>query len=410
MNIWIKSGTKQRVQKMFNKILRQKKTQLEEQIKLIEKSIQEREQYLGNINSQIEQTGRNLKEIQSKLIESRKTLDEYRHELGIAEGIITMQELGMEYTPNCNDLNKLAVKKENIQKSIASLIGNNEAIITTRVYRIDGSEAKGRQFQKTFCENLLIGFNSYYNKKKKSVTQTNITKTEELLEKKFITINNKAGLMGVCINQEYLSYCIQLLYVELDEKIAKTEERERIKEEHRRLKEQEKLLAEAERAKLELQKQRRMYEQSLAKALNEQERQEFEAKLKEIDKREADVDYRINNSKAGYLYITATKAMPNMTKLGVTRRLNPLVRIQELSTASTPWPFVCYGLVFSDDAFDLETRIHEYFDNKRVNQENKHKEFFYITPQEAIKVLKEKFGCDVHFVNEEEGEDVNGIE
>lgn len=390
---------------MFNKLLRGQKDKLEEQINLIEKSIQEREQYLSNINSQIEQTGRNLKEIQSKLIESRKTLDEYRHELGIAEGIITMQELGMEYTPNCNDLNELVVKKVNIQKSIASLIGNNEAIITTRVYRIDGSEAKGRQFQKTFCENLLIGFNSYYNKKKQSVTQANITKTEELLKKKFITINNKAGLMGVCINQHYLTYCIQLLYAELDEKIAKAEERERIKEEHRRLKEQEKLLAEAEKAKADLQKQRRMYEQSLAKALNEQERQEFEAKLKEIDKREADVDYRINNSKAGYLYITATKAMPNMTKLGVTRRLNPLVRIQELSSAATPYPFVCYGLVFSDDAFDLETRIHEYFDNKRVNTENKHKEFFYITPQEAIKALKEEFGCDVHFVNEEESED-----
>ena len=390
---------------MFNKILRQRKTQLEEQINLIEKSIKEREQYLGNINSQVEHSKVMLDEIQNKLIEYKTKLNDYQHELGIAEGIITMQELGMEYTPNCNDLNELVVKKANIQKSIASLIGNNEAIITTRVYRIDGSEAKGRQFQKTFCENLLIGFNSYYNKKKKSVTQANITKTEELLKKKFIVINNKAGLMGVCINQEYLSYCIQLLYTELDEKIAKTEERERIKEEHRRLKEQEKLLAEAEKAKADLQKQRRMYEQSLAKALNEQERQEFEAKLKEIDKREADVDYRINNSKAGYLYITATKAMPNMTKLGVTRRLNPLVRIQELSTASTPWPFVCYGLVFNDNAFDLETRIHEYFDGKRVNTENKHKEFFYITPQEAIKVLKEEFGCDVHFVNEEESED-----
>ena len=390
---------------MFNKILHQRKARLEEQVNLIEKSIKEREQYLCNINSQIEQTGRNLKEIQNKLIESRKMLDEYQHELGIAEGIITMQELGMEYTTNCNDLNEITVKKANIQKSIASLIGNNEAIITTRVYRIDGSEAKGQQFQKTFCENLLIGFNSYYDKKKKSVTQANITKTEELLKKKFIAINNKAGLMGVCINHHYLSFCIQLLYVELDEKIAKAEERERIKEEHRRLREQEKLLAEAEKAKLELQKQRRMYEQSLAKALNEQERQEFEAKLKEIDKREADVDYRINNSRAGYLYITATKAMPNMTKLGVTRRLNPLVRIQELSSAATPYPFICYGLVFSDDAFDLETRIHEYFNNKRVNQENKHKEFFYITPQEAIKVLKEKFSCDVHFVNEEESED-----
>ena len=390
---------------MFNKLLRSQKNKLEEQINLIEKSIQEREQYLSNINYQIEQTGRSLKEIQSKLIESRKTLDEYRHELGITEGFITMQELGMEYTPNCNDLNELAVKKANIQKSIAFLIGNNEAIITTRVYRIDGSEAKGQQFQKTFCENLLIGFNSYYNKKKKSVTQANITKTEELLKKKFIAINNKAGLVGVCINQHYLTYCIQLLYVELDEKIIKAEERERIKEERRRLREQEKLLAEAEKAKLELQKQRRMYEQSLEKALNEQERQEFEAKLKEIDKREADVDYRINNSRAGYLYITATKAMPNMTKLGVTRRLNPLVRIQELSSAATPYPFVCYGLVFSDNAFDLETRIHEYFDDKRVNTENKHKEFFYITPQEAIKVLKEEFGCDVHFVNKEESEE-----
>ena len=389
---------------MFNNLLKKQKQDLEHQLKEIEKTIQIKTSRINELNSQIAQADDFLHKVNQNIANSKRQIEEYKLELGITEGIITMQELGMEYTPNCNDLNELAVKKANIQKSIASLIGNNKAIITTRVYRIDGSEAKGRQFQKTFCENLLICFNSYYNKKKKSATQANITKTEELLEKKFIAINNKAGLMGVCINQEYLSYCIQLLYVELDEKITKAEERERIKEEKRRLKEQEKLLVEAEKAKLELQKQRRMYEQSLEKALNEQERQAFEAKLKEIDKREADVDYRINNSKAGYLYITATKAMPNMTKIGVTRRLNPLIRIQELSTASTPWPFVCYGLVFSDDAFDLETKIHEYFNNKRVNTENKHKEFFYITPQEAIKVLKEEFGCDVHFVNDEESE------
>lgn len=39
---------------MFNKILKSKKSALEEQINLIEKSIKEREQYLCNINSQIE--------------------------------------------------------------------------------------------------------------------------------------------------------------------------------------------------------------------------------------------------------------------------------------------------------------------------------------------------------------------
>lgn len=390
---------------MFNNLLKKQKQDLECQLEEIEKTIQIKTNRINELNSQIAQADGFLRQINQNIVNSKRQIEEYKLELGIAEGIITMQELGMEYTPNCNDLNELAVKKVNIQKSIASLIGNNKAIITTRVYRIDGSEAKGKKFQKVFCENLLIGFNSYFNKKKKSITAYNYNSSIELIKSKFDKMNQKASLMGVSINSTYLALVLNLLQLELDEKIVKTEEKERIKEERRRLREQEKLLAEAEKAKLELQKQRRMYEQSLAKALNEQERQEFEAKLKEIDKREADVDYRINNSKAGYLYITATKAMPNMTKLGVTRRLNPLVRIQELSTASTPWPFVCYGLVFSDDAFDLETRIHEYFDNKRVNKENKHKEFFYITPQEAIKVLKEEFGCDVHFVNEEESGD-----
>lgn len=390
---------------MFNNLLKKQKQDLECQLEEIEKTIQIKTNRINELNSQIAQADGFLHQINQNIVNSKRQIEEYKLELGIAEGIITMQELGMEYTPNCNDLNELAVKKVNIRKSIASLIGNNKAIITTRVYRIDDSEAKGKKFQKVFCENLLIGFNSYFNKKKKSITAYNYNSSVELIKSKFDKMNQKASLMGVSINSTYLDLVLNLLQLELDEKIAKTEEKERIKEERRRLREQEKLLAEAEKAKLELQKQRRMYEQSLAKALNEQERQEFEAKLKEIDKREADVDYRINNSKAGYLYITATKAMPNMTKLGVTRRLNPLVRIQELSTASTPWPFVCYGLVFSDDAFDLETRIHEYFDNKRVNKENKHKEFFYITPQEAIKVLKEEFGCDIHFVNEEESEE-----
>ena len=390
---------------MFNAFLKKQKEKLET-------VIAERQKIADNYVNKIEESQKTLQSIldQIKLnrqiaIKKQQEIESYKSELKFYQGIIEMEELGLEYTPAFNDLDLITVKKEEVQNQIAKLIANEEAILTTRIYKIDGSEAKGKKFQKVFCENLLIGFNSYFNKKKKSITAYNYNSSVELIKSKFDKMNQKASLMGVSINSGYLNFILDLLKLQLDEKITKAEEHERIKEERRRLREQEKLLAEAEKAKLELQKQRRMYEQSLAKALNEQERQEFEAKLKEIDKREADVDYRINNSKAGYLYITATKAMPNMTKLGVTRRLNPLVRIQELSSAATPWPFKCYGLVFSDDAFDLETRIHEYFDSKRVNTENKHKEFFYITPQEAIKVLKEEFSCDVHFVNEEESED-----
>lgn len=396
--------------KVFNKLLRRQKEKLEEQINLIEKSIKEREHHLANINSQVEQSSQALSKVQDNLFESKRRLADIQQEIDFSSGVVTMQELELEYKPANHALDEISFKKSNIQAEIAKLLGAGNNIIITREYRVDGSESKGNKFQKAFCENLMIGFTTYYNSKKKTITQPNAKKTEELVRKKFKSINKKGELLGVSIAQYYLELCIKLMYLELDEKIAKTEEREKIKEERRRLKEQEKLLAEAKKAKLELQKQRRMYEQSLAKALNEQERQEFEAKLKEIDKREADVDYRINNSKAGYLYIAATKAMPDCCKLGVTRRLNPLIRLSELSSASVPFPFKCYGLVFSDNAFDLETRIHEYFDNKRVNKENKHKEFFYITPQEAIKVLKEDFGCDVHFVNDKENEDENEAE
>lgn len=361
-------------------------------------------QDLQNAYDECHQLEEQIEAKRKQLFDLDHELHQKQQDINTVNGIITMQELGAEYIPEYNNQPALERKITHIETEIGSLIGMNRAILTTRTYRIDGSEAKGQKFQKTFCENLLIGFNTYVNKKKKSITAYNLNATKELIQKKFDKMNEKADIMGVSINKKYLDLTLQLLQVELDYKLFKAEEREKLKEERRRLKEQENLLAEAEKTKLELQKQRRMYEQSLTKALTEQERQEFEAKLKEIDKREADVDYRINNSRAGYVYVTATKAMPNMTKIGVTRRLNPLVRLSELSSASVPFPFVCYGLVFSDDAFNLETKVHEYFDDKRTNIANKHKEFFNITPQEAIKVLKEEFGCDVHFVNEDESE------
>ena len=387
---------------MFNKFLRQQKAKLEQQVKSLTESIDKANITLGTINGRIEEAKSKEADFQSKLSSLEATLDEAKHELGIAEGLIEMQDLGIEYEPAMNNPTQIAKRKQFVEDQIGNMATLNQIVETTREYRIDGSSAKGRQFQKTFCDNLIVGFNAYFNKKRKAITQANFVKSRDLIEKKFDTYNKKASMMGVKISSNYLSLCTELLRLDLDEKIAKAEEKERLKEERRRLREHEKMLAEAEKTKAELQKERRMYEQSLSHALDEQERLDFEAKLKEIDKREADVDYRVNNARAGYLYVTATKAMPGMTKIGVTRRLNPLVRIQELSSASVAWPFVCYGLVFCDDAFDLETRVHAYFDKKRVKKENKHKEFFYISPKEAIDVLQNKFKCEVHFVNESE--------
>lgn len=181
---------------MLNKILRQRKNKLEEQINLIENSIENQSKQLEGINSQIESKLQKLNKIQDNLSTLETKLKEYQEEIGIAEGIITMQDLNMPYEPRFRLLDNIAFKKDNVQQSIAKLLGDNLAIITTRAYRIDGSESKGRQFQKTFCENLLIGFNTYYNSKKKVATSSNIAKTEELIRNKFQNINKKIFFDG----------------------------------------------------------------------------------------------------------------------------------------------------------------------------------------------------------------------
>lgn len=339
--------------------------------------------------------------LEAKINAQKEQLASLRENIDSTKGQIICEELKAYSYPSKKTNSETLEKQLKILNSkITSMISKDEVIINTSSYNVNGSASKGAEFQKFYGESLLISFNNYFDKKAKAITVNNYAKTRELIETYYKRMNRRASIIGDSLEPRYLNLKLQSLKLLLDIKITAAEERTQEIEEKRRLREQEKLLQEAEKAKAELAKERRMYEQSLAKALTEAERAEFEAKLKEIDKREADIDYRINNARAGYLYITATDAMPNIVKLGVTRRLNPLVRIHELSSASVPFPFVCHGLIFSDNAFDLETKIHDYFDKQRVNKNNRHKEFFNISPQEAIDILRKKFNCEVHFVDD----------
>lgn len=386
---------------MFNKTLRLTKKQLEQDIadmnntkKLIENQIQTQRATLEDLNKQLSK--------QQNIVDEYNSIIKNNH----MKGIVQLEEIGFEYIPPENTSEEYADDIQNILDQMAELLENNKAIITKHAYSIDGSTAKGNQFQKAYVKNLLIGFNAYCEKKKKAINYKNVDKTLELVQKEYKRANSKSDLLGMYINQEYCDLYCELIQAELNYKMARQEEKEQIREEKRRLKEQEKLFAEIEKAKLEIQKERRMYEQSLEKALTDAEKRVFEEKLKEIDKRENDIDYRLTHKRAGYLYIASTPSMPNMCKIGVTQRLNPLVRIYEISTAATPFPYVCHGFTFDDDVFSLENAVHKYFHDKRVNKENLRKEFFYVTPQETVDVLTNHFHKQVHFVGVNDNDEV----
>ncbi|MEK4025967.1 GIY-YIG nuclease family protein [Sporosarcina sp. FSL W7-1283] len=115
----------------------------------------------------------------------------------------------------------------------------------------------------------------------------------------------------------------------------------------------------------------------------ENQQNELEAKKEEIT--------RLANGKAGYVYVISNLGSfgDNMFKVGMTRRLNPQERVDELGSASVPFKFDIHAMIFSNDAVELENQLHQILHKQRVNKVNLRKEFFETTIQELQGVVEE---------------------
>lgn len=95
--------------------------------------------------------------------------------------------------------------------------------------------------------------------------------------------------------------------------------------------------------------------------------------------------------KAGNVYIISNVGSfgDNVFKIGMTRRLNPQDRVDELGSASVPFKFDVHSFIFSDDAVALENKLHEILNDKRVNKVNMRKEFFRTNIDDLEKIVND---------------------
>ena len=333
--------------------------------------------------------------------DAQANVDSKLESLRLAEsGFGALEEIGYErYVPTMESDN---IEKEifSAEFDIATLASKDELVLYSRTYRIDNSEAKGKKFQSNYGKNLLCGFNTYCQAKEKAINETNYNRSIELIDNCFAKFNKQGALLGIMLNPKYLTLRKQILKYKLELKIKKARENAKLREERKRIREQEKLLEEARKEKEKLEAQRKAEDIAYAKALTDEERAQIKANIDALDKRINDIDYRVNNPKAGWVYIIHSPALPDMVKIGVSRRLNgPYERIYELSSSALPFPYSLDGFCFSDDSFAIESAMHEYFDSVRVAP---NREFFYTTPNEAIDVLENKFNQNVIKSNLEE--------
>lgn len=358
-----------------------------EELESLEDVIRAKKNVLEDLNAMINQTRDSYNELKAS----------YNNLRNKTNGMIEIADSGYEFGEDSTSMPSYELEAKIVadEEKMEAMIGDNSAIVFTREYKIDGSIVKGRKFQENFVKTLLTGFNTYVAVKTKSITQANMRTTSDAVVKCFERYSKKADIVGMKFNIEYLDLAVRTMRNKAWLKERKKTEKAKIREEKRRLKEQEQLIEEIEQTKRELAKEKAQYEKALGKAMSEEEVQKIKTELEAIAKREEDCDYRLTHSRAGWLYVIDNKALPGMCKIGCTRRLDPTVRVQELSSASLPFPFVIHGLVFSEDVFALEATIHAYYNDKRVNVMNTHKEFFYVLPEEAIEVLKNEYNCEV---------------
>lgn len=335
--------------------------------------------------------------------DAQSDVDSKLESLRLAEsGFGALEEIGYErYVPTMESDN---IEKEifSAEFDIATLASKDELVLYSRTYRIDNSETKGKKFQSNYGKNLLCGFNTYCQAKEKAINETNYNRSIELIDNCFAKFNKQGALLGITLNPKYLTLRKQILKYKLELKIRKARENAKLREERKRMREQEKLLEEIAKEQEQLEKERKSMDIAFAKALTEEERQGIKAEMTKIDKRMDSLKYRREHNNAGWLYVISSPNLPGLCKVGCTRRLNPTIRVKELSSSSLPYAFRTHGFVFSDNCFELETQMHHYFDDKRVAPD---REFFYISPQEAIDVLKNKFNQEVHF-EEKDMEDI----
>ena len=105
--------------------------------------------------------------------------------------------------------------------------------------------------------------------------------------------------------------------------------------------------------------------------------------------------------RAGYVYIISNIGAfgENVYKIGMTRRLDPQDRVDELSDASVPFNFDVHAMIFSDDAPALENALHKAFESRKLNMVNQRREFFNVTLDEIKEVVRKNFDKTVEFVD-----------
>lgn len=399
-----------------------KNKQLEEKIKELEKLLPSESGQMVDLKQEIIKLTSSKNSLKEEIISLEKEklklkleIQEYKKKLIVFDEDILYQDFAL-YQPIYDFANSEQYKTrlEDIRRIQKGLIKDQKAINFYDGWTVNGSKAEGKKMINNNIKQILRCFNTECEVSIMKVKYNNIDSMESRIEKSFDSLNKIFEGEKVSITQNFLNLKLDELHLAHEYELKKQEEKEEQKRINAELREQAKLERELQEAKKIVQKEQNHFQQALdkirlalsSKNASEEQKQlllekekELSKKLNEITTQLNDIDYRASNQRAGYVYIISNIGAfgENVYKIGMTRRLEPQERVDELGDASVPFNFDIHAMIFTEDAPKLENALHKAFENKKVNMINSRREFFNVTLEEIEKVVKANFDKTVEF-------------
>lgn len=403
--------------------------ELKEEIKELKKLLNPEQQEIANLVKEIDKLkiekdkiSKEVDKLFSKKQELSNKIKLKKKDLILLDDEILMQEFGL-YKPiyDFESSEKYKQAIDNLRVVQKEMIKNKSAVIYSNNWTVDGSKAKGRKMTNDNIKQIIMAFNIECDNLIAKVKYNNIQSIQKRIEKTFERLNKLNESNQVRLTSKYLECKLSELKLVHEYQVKKQEEKEEQKRIREELREEAKLKKELEEAKKNTLKDITHFENALSK-LNEQlksnnlsdeeiknlqlKKEELEKNIDNLNLSLKDIDYRQENQRAGYVYIISNIGAfgKDVYKIGMTRRLEPMERIDELGDASVPFNFDVRAMIFADDAPKLENALHKAFENKKLNMVNQRREFFNVTLEEVEKVVKENFDKTVEFKKEPEAE------
>lgn len=317
-----------------------------------------------------------------------------------------VEELFYQY----NDSEEYKQAIVEINKKMEYMVKDKLACTCRTEWTVNGSRTEGRKQTNHMIKMALRLFNVESDNYISSINaRSNINNVKKKIQKSGDMINKFCQTHHLTLHQEYIDYKIELATLVYEQVMKKQEEKEEARRQAEIIREQEKLEREIAKEREKLAKEVQQYQTEIDRLVATVDMEtgeivgevaerlgELQEKIEELQAQDVTLEERVNN-KAGWVYVIASPTNRDMVKIGTTRRLDPHERIAELSGASVPFKMLTYGVVFSEDAFALEAKMHKHFNSKRTNVVNMRREWFNCSPQEVYEVIKENIDSTVEF-------------